>query len=73
MNAEEELIKFMEKYHNKEMLDSSKDLSLMFEIHNILFPNNKEFGKSCPACRGRVFKRLKNYYTSLKGKNNPTY
>lgn len=72
MNAEEELIKFMEKYYTKEMLESSKDLALMFEIHNILFPQNKEFGKSCPACRGRVFKRLKSYYTSLKDKNNQT-
>lgn len=34
----------------------------IFELHNRLFPNTKEFNKGCGACRNRTFGRLRKYY-----------
>lgn len=34
----------------------------MFDIHNTLFPNMKEFNKGCGACRKRTFGRIQKYY-----------
>lgn len=39
----------------------------MFALHNQLFVNLKEYGKSCTACRSRVYKRLKTYIDRLDG------
>lgn len=37
----------------------------MFELHNNLFPNMKEFNKGCSKCRNRTFGRLQSYYNKL--------
>jgi len=36
----------------------------IFEIHNKLFPNTKEFNKGCSTCRRRTFGRLQTYYNA---------
>jgi len=44
--------------------------NLMFKLNNYFFPKNLEYGKSCSGCRGRVYKRLNNFYNGIK--NNTT-
>lgn len=51
-----------------ELLDSIKgnyvdnnQCQLMFILHNRIYPDNKEYTQSCPPCRERVWKRLKDY------------
>lgn len=39
----------------------------MFALHNQLFTNMPEHGKSCASCRSRVYNRLKNYINKLDG------
>lgn len=38
----------------------------LFALHNYHFPKNKEHGKSCPPCRGRVFARMKTVWNQLE-------
>lgn len=38
----------------------------MFNLNNLIFPNLKEFGKSCSTCRLRVYHRLKSYWETNK-------
>jgi len=38
----------------------------MFNAHNMAFPNNREYSKSCGGCRQRVWNRLKAYYHENK-------
>lgn len=38
----------------------------MFNVHNQIFPNNREYSKSCGGCRQRVWNRLKAHYHSNK-------
>lgn len=44
--------------------------NLMFKLNNYFFPKNLEYGKHCGGCRGRVYKRLNNFYNDIK--NNST-
>lgn len=34
----------------------------IFEMHNQIFPNIKEFNKGCGSCRRRTYGRLQTYY-----------
>jgi len=34
----------------------------MFETHNELFPDLKEYNKGCSKCRSRTFGRIQEYY-----------
>ena len=45
---------------------NEQQCTLMFNLNNILFPHAQEHTKSCPACRERVYRRLKEYWTSKK-------
>lgn len=49
---------------NKEQTDR------LFNIHNLIFPNIKEYGRSCVSCRSRVYNRLKNYYAAITPSSN---
>jgi hypothetical protein len=36
----------------------------LFNIHNQIFINNKEHGRSCGTCRSRVYNKMKTYYNN---------
>ena len=36
----------------------------LFNIHNQIFINNREHGRSCAGCRSRVYNRMKTYYNN---------
>jgi hypothetical protein len=40
----------------------------MFNLYNEIFPDIKEFGKSCASCRERVYKTLKDHWLKTKNK-----
>lgn len=42
--------------------DESKTLDKMFELHNMIFPDNKEHNKTCGACQKKVFEKLKTWW-----------
>lgn len=41
---------------------STLQVDLLFIYHNTIFPKQTEHTKSCAACRGRVFNRVKEWY-----------
>lgn len=38
---------------------SPEQLVLMFNLHNVFYPQTPEYSKHCPSCVIRVYKRLK--------------
>ena len=42
----------------------------MFALHNYYYPNQRETGKSCPPCRGRVVARMRSLWTELNKSDN---
>lgn len=43
--------------------DSEKStLHEMFEIHNLIFPDEKEHNKTCATCQLKVYNRLKKWW-----------
>jgi hypothetical protein len=41
--------------------------SRLFNLNNVIFPDLQEYNRSCPACRERVYHRMRNWW--LKNKN----
>ena len=58
----EELTRIIKEINNLEGRIPAHLIDPMFELHNQLFPNNKEFNKGCGTCRGRTLSRLSDYY-----------
>ena len=65
---DERLNKLMMELEGKDKIYSHQT-DEMFDLHNTIFPDIKEFGKSCASCRERVYKTLKDHWTRLKTKN----
>lgn len=38
----------------------------LFNLNNQLFPDLKEWNRSCPACRERVYKRMREWWMAQK-------
>lgn len=60
----EELIRIIKEVNSLEGKIPSHLIDPIFELHNQLFPNNKEFNKGCGTCRNRTFGRLLTYYNN---------
>lgn len=41
-------------------------ITQLFSAHNLAFPTNPEYGKSCGGCRTRVYARLNNYWKDTR-------
>lgn len=54
----------METLKGKHSIESHQTDEL-FALHNIYFPNNMEYGKTCSTCRARVYKRMKKLWVDL--------
>lgn len=39
----------------------------LFNAHNVVFPNNREYSTSCSGCRQRVYNRLKGWWQDNGG------
>jgi hypothetical protein len=56
-----ELGKLLSELEGKEKIMDAQT-KLLFNLHNFFFPNQQEWGVHCAGCRGRVFKKMKQYY-----------
>lgn len=69
-NWDERLIAIMSVLEFKSKADSASQITELFNLHNDRFLPF-ETGRSCGACRQRVYNKLKDYYlTNLKPTNN---
>lgn len=41
-------------------------ITQLFNAHNLAYPNNPEYSKSCGGCRERVYNRLVTYWNETK-------
>ena len=41
-------------------------ITTLYSVHNMCFPNNPEYSKSCGGCRTRVYNRMVSYYNETK-------
>jgi len=68
MLAETLLFQFMSKYYGRTKLENVQDIDNMFEIYNMLHPDNKQFKSGCDTCIVDVFNKLKKEYEILNSK-----
>ena len=68
MNGEVQLFEFMSKYYGREKIENEQDKDLMYDIHNMLFPDCKEYKMNCDSCVVSIFKKLKIHYENLNSK-----
>jgi hypothetical protein len=40
--------------------------SRLFNLNNVIFPDLQEYNRSCPACRERVYNRMRNWWLKNK-------
>lgn len=57
MEHYEQLETLMHKLKNATRIEKH-ETDEMFLLHNLIYPNNQEFGKTCSTCRNRVYKKL---------------
>jgi len=63
MDKLEELGKLLSELEGKEKIMDAQT-KLLFNLHNFFFPNQQEWGVHCAGCRGRVYKKMKEYYNA---------
>lgn len=69
MNVNEELNNLMLDLQGKDKIQAHQT-NLLYNLNNIIFPDLKEFNKSCPSCRERIYRRLQQYWEqNIKNKN----
>jgi hypothetical protein len=58
---------FMSDMRGKESHNHpAEKITELFNIHNMCFPNNPEYSKSCGGCRARVYNRMKTFWSETK-------
>jgi len=67
-NPEEQLDNLMKELEGKDKI-LDHQTRLLFNINNIIFPDLQEYTVSCPACRSRVYNRMKTYWEKNKKAN----
>ncbi len=45
---------------------NSPQIAQLFDLNNYFYPHAKEHGRGCGGCRGRVFNRMREFYTQAK-------
>lgn len=68
MDKEIRLHNLMLELENKDKITDIQTRE-MFNLNNELWPDIAEWTVSCPACRSRVYNRMKNYWTTSGIKN----
>jgi hypothetical protein len=68
MLGETLLFQFMSKYYNRSKLENKQDVDSMFQIYNLLHPDNKQLQSGCDTCVVEVFNKLKKEYEILNSK-----
>jgi hypothetical protein len=63
MDKLEELGKLLSELEGKEKIMDAQT-KLLFNLHNFFFPSQQEWGVHCAGCRGRVYKKMKEYYNA---------
>ena len=68
MLGETLLFQFMSKYYNRSKLENKQDVDSMFQIYNLLHPDNTQLQSGCDTCVVDVFNKLKKEYEILNSK-----
>ena len=68
MLGETLLFEFMSKYYNRSKLENQQDINSMFQIYNLLHPDNRHLRLGCESCIVDVFGKLKKEYEILNSK-----
>ena len=70
MEPMEELRILLQELEGKQKIFDYQTKKL-FNLHNLFFPHQQEWGVSCGACRGRVYKKMLEFYENeIKKKTN---
>jgi hypothetical protein len=64
-NFKQRLEKLVTSMVGKDRIESFQTDEL-FLLHNYYYPNQRETGKSCPPCRGRVLNKMRALWATLK-------
>ena len=67
-NAKERLDELMRELEGKDKI-LDHQTRLLFNLNNHFFPDLQEWTVSCPACRSRVYNRLKTFWEKNKTTN----
>lgn len=65
-DKEKELAVLMAELEGKEKVDAEQ-CTRLFNLHNFFFPDLIEYNRSCPACRERVWNRMKKHWADKNG------
>jgi hypothetical protein len=68
MELLDQLKTLLEELEGKNTI-SKAQTDTMFNIHNLIFPNIKEHGRTCTTCKSRVYNRLKNIMHATPSQN----
>ena len=69
MNELDELGQLLNELEGKEKIMDAQTKKL-FNLHNFFFPNQQEYGTHCGSCRGRVYKKMLEFYRNENEKKN---
>ena len=69
MEKLEELGKLLEELEGKSKIMDQQTKKL-FNLHNFFFPKSQEWGVHCASCRGRVYKKMLEFYRNENEKKN---
>jgi len=69
MEQLEELGKLLNELEGKSKIMDAQTKKL-FNLHNFFFPKNQEWGVHCASCRGRVYKKMLEFYRNENEKKN---
>jgi hypothetical protein len=68
MNEQEkQLAALMAELEGKERIEAEQ-CTRLFNLHNFFFTDLPEYNKSCPACRERVWNRMKKFWSDKNTK-----
>lgn len=68
MNIEDEIHNLMLELEGKDKI-LAHQTDLLYLLHNIVYPDIKEFAKYCGDCRARVYNRVREYWlANIKNK-----
>ena len=61
----DESYKLVGLLYNKYKADDASQVTRLFILHNLIWPNIPEHGRSCGSCVNRVMTRMKGYYDTV--------
>ena len=61
----EEAYKLIKLLYDRYKADNPEQVTRLFVLHNYIFPDKPEYGKSCGSCVKRVMNKMKEHYDNV--------